>query len=73
MGAVKASRPIVKWIVVVLGKIIATDDSVVFAKPASKGEVIKSDPGVNHGDRLPSPVETILSGQVAGSSPSVLK
>ena len=73
MCAVKSSRPIVEWIVIHFSKVITADDSEVFSKSTAKGEVIKRDPRVNHGNGLTSPVKTILSSQIGGSGSSVFK
>ncbi len=60
MRAVQSDGPVIVGIGIVFGEIVTTDDPVPRSESRSEGDVIESNSGIDHGDRLPGPVQTVL-------------
>ena len=64
MGAMKTSGAIVIGVRIVLGKIPATHDSKSIAESASQRLVVIGDSGINHGNRLPGAIQTVVTAPI---------
>ena len=64
MGAMKTSGAIVIGVRIVLGKIPATHDSKSIAESASQRLVVIRDSGINHGNRLPGTIQTVVTAPI---------